>query len=98
MKRIKANDPFALRQMGTKHYLEEDYESAFKFYTKAAGLGDVDAHYQLAGLLHREGQGVAKDKKMKTCHLEDAAIGGHPDAIDITLHPMMEEAAGLIEQ
>ena len=47
MKRIKANDPVALRQMGVKLYHEGDYDAAFEYWTKAAELGDVDAHNQL---------------------------------------------------
>ena len=30
-------------------------------------------------LMYRDGQGVEKDKKKELYHLEEAAIGGHPD-------------------
>jgi TPR repeat protein len=79
MKRIKANDPDALREMGAKHDSDGDYESAFKFYTKAAELGNVEAHYHLSASYHN-GEGVEKDEKKELYHLEEAAIGGHPSA------------------
>jgi tetratricopeptide (TPR) repeat protein len=79
MKRVAANDPVALREKGKKHVSDGDYESAFDFLTKAAELGDVDAH-GLLSILYREGQGVEKDEKKETYHEETAAIGGHPGA------------------
>ena len=50
---------------------------AFEFLTKAAGLGDAAAHFNLS-VMYWEGIGVEKDEKMKIFHLEEAAIGGHP--------------------
>jgi len=79
MKRVGANDPFAMCQMGTKRCEEGDYKSAFEYYTKAAVLGNVQANYQLS-ILYRGGQGVEKDEKMELHHLIEAAIGGHPMA------------------
>ena len=79
MKRVAANDPVALREMGQKHDSDGDYGSAFQYWTRAAKLGDVDAHYELSNLYH-EGQGVEKDEKKELYHLEEAAIGGHPNA------------------
>jgi TPR repeat protein len=79
MERAKANDPVALCKMGKYSYDEEDYEGAFEYWTKAAGLGDIDAHYHLS-LLYAEGKGVERDLKKKINHLEEAAIGGHPEA------------------
>ena len=77
MRRIEANDPVAMQQLGSKRYREGDYGSAFTFYTKAAELGDVDAHCQLS-TMYRKGEGVEKDEEKETYHLEEAAIGGHP--------------------
>jgi len=79
MKRIETNDPFAMCAEGLEQHRKGDYSSAFRYFTKAAELGDVDAHGQLAGLYHY-GQGVEKDKEKKMYHLEEAAIGGHLDA------------------
>ena len=79
MKRIKANDPAALCQMGWKCYKEGDYDGAFEYYTKAAELGDMDSHYQLA-LLYEEGEVVDKDVEKAVYHYEKAAMGGHPNA------------------
>jgi TPR repeat protein len=79
MKRVKVNDPYALFKMGAKCEREGDYERAVKYYTKAAELGIMNAHYNLAAA-YLEGKGVEKDEKKKVYHLEEAAIGGHPQA------------------
>eukprot|EP00985_Skeletonema_marinoi_P025234 scaffold18325_cov110-Skeletonema_marinoi.AAC.3 len=50
MKRIEANDPVALRQEGIEQDKKGNYISAFEYYTKAAELGDVAAHYWLSRL------------------------------------------------
>ena len=79
MKRVEANDAFAMCQMGVRCKNEGDYDGAFEYWTKAAGLGDVGAHYNLS-VMHREGLGVEKNKKEEVYHLEKAAIGGEPFA------------------
>ena len=77
MKRVNANDPIAMVQMGLRRYEDGDYDSAFKYVNKAAALGDAGGHYQLA-CFYFEGKGVEKDAKKEVYHLEQAAIGGHP--------------------
>ena len=79
MKRIEANDPVAMRQMGTERFKKGNYESAFEYWARAAALGDAHAHFQLSGM-YREGKGVEKDMKRVLHHLKEAAIGGHPEA------------------
>ena len=79
MKRIKANDPDALRRMGGKCYNEGDNEGAFEYWTKAADLGDIEADNNL-GYMYENGQGVEKDEEKAVYHYEMAAIGGHPIA------------------
>jgi tetratricopeptide (TPR) repeat protein len=79
MKRIEANDPYALRELGTTKYYEGDCKSAFDYWSRAADLGDAVAHYQLS-CLYFDGEGVEKDEKKELHHLEQAAIGGHPGA------------------
>jgi TPR repeat protein len=79
MKRVKANNPEAICSFATQRHLEGDYKKAFEYYTKAAELGDAQAHYQLSGLYYN-GHGVEKDTKKAKFHLEEAAIGGHPHA------------------
>ena len=49
---------------------------AFEYFTKAAELGDAEAHYKLS-FLYREGKGVEEDWEKEIYHLEKAAIGGH---------------------
>jgi hypothetical protein len=75
LKRVKANDPVAIFKMGGKHYNEGDHSGAFVYFTKAAELGNVDAHFKLS-VMYREGQGVEKDEKKEMYHLEEAAIAG----------------------
>ena len=77
MKRVKANDPVALLEMGSKYQKEGSFKAAFEYYTKAAELGDIDAHHNLS-VMYLKGLGVEKDKKKEIYHLEEAAIGGHP--------------------
>ena len=76
MERIKKNDPEAMNDMGKKHYHEGNYETAFEYFTNAAGLGDAKAHFLLS-CMYRDGKGVEKDMKKQVYHSEEAAIGGH---------------------
>ena len=77
--RIEANDPVAMRHLGMKRYDEGDYTATFEYATKAAALGDADAHFQLS-CLYGEGEGVEKDEKREQHHLTEAAIAGHTHA------------------
>jgi tetratricopeptide (TPR) repeat protein len=79
MKRAKANDPVALYQMGGRCADKGDYDGAFEYWTKAARLGDMEAHYNLSRFYY-EGRGVDRNEKKQVYHLEEAAIGGHPEA------------------
>eukprot|EP00577_Skeletonema_sp_RCC1716_P025973 CAMPEP_0113411676 /NCGR_PEP_ID=MMETSP0013_2-20120614/22398_1 /TAXON_ID=2843 ORGANISM="Skeletonema costatum, Strain 1716" /NCGR_SAMPLE_ID=MMETSP0013_2 /ASSEMBLY_ACC=CAM_ASM_000158 /LENGTH=162 /DNA_ID=CAMNT_0000298057 /DNA_START=617 /DNA_END=1105 /DNA_ORIENTATION=+ /assembly_acc=CAM_ASM_000158 len=79
MKRVEANDPVAMCQMGRRRYSEGDYDGAFEYFSKAAALGDIFAHNNLS-VMYQKGEGVEKDDKKAVHHLEQAAIGGHPDA------------------
>jgi hypothetical protein len=78
-KRIKAGDPAAMSNMGTKLYHEGDCDKAFEYWTKAAELGDVGAHYQLS-VMYGKGCSVEKDEEKAVYHAEKAAIGGDPNA------------------
>jgi tetratricopeptide (TPR) repeat protein len=77
MERAKKNNPAAMCHMGKKHYFEGDHEQALEYLTKAAALGDADAHFSLS-CMYRLGESVEKDMKKEIYHLEEAAIGGHP--------------------
>ena len=79
MKRIEASDPVAMREMGMDRCTKGDYNVAFEYFTKAAALGNVEAHYELS-VMYLTGQGVEKDEKKELHHAEKAAIGGHPFA------------------
>ena len=65
--------------MGTKRQGEGNSEGAFEYFTKAAKLGEIGAHYSLS-IMYATGKGVEKDMKKELHHLEEAAIGGHPEA------------------
>jgi tetratricopeptide (TPR) repeat protein len=79
MKRVKANDPAALREMGVERYEDGNYDGAFEYWTNAAELGDIEAHYNLS-IMYGKGEGVEKDEEKMVYHWEKAAIGGHPYA------------------
>jgi hypothetical protein len=94
MKRIKKyNDPAAMAYMGKRHYNGGYYARAAEYWTKAAELGNKEAHYCMGGL-YLEGQGVEKDVKKLVYHCEQAAIGGHPDArYNLAIHEMKNKRA-----
>ena len=90
VKRAEANDPVAISYMGMIRKQEGDYEAAFDYWSQAAALGDVEAHYHLSCLyfesLYPNGvavdeelidEGYEKDEKKFLHHLTEAAIGGH---------------------
>ena len=79
MRRVEANDPNALRQLGNRRLKEGNHESAVEYWINAAELGDAGAHYHLH-VAYRDGVGVEKDMKKSIYHVEQAAIGGHPEA------------------
>jgi TPR repeat protein len=73
------NDPVAIREMG-KSIRKGGDKSAFEYFSKAAELGDVEAHFELSWF-YRDGKGgVNKDNDKMRYHLEEAAIRGHPEA------------------
>ena len=79
MKRVKANDPAAMSEMGRKLITEGDLDGAIEYWMKAAELGDLMAHYKL-GSMYQLGHGVERDEEKSIYHYEMAAIGGHPKA------------------
>ena len=79
MKRVEMEDPVAMNDEGATRLNERDFINAFNYLTKAAELGNVEAHYHLS-ILYNEGKGVEKDEGKAIYHLEEAAIAGHPVA------------------
>ena len=79
MKRVKQNDPVALREEGRRCRRKGDYKGMVEYLTKAAELGDAGAHYNLSNLYYK-GDCVEKDMEKHIYHSEEAAIGGHPFA------------------
>ena len=76
MKRVEANDPVAMTQIGCYYANRGDNKKAFEYWSKAAILGDKDAHYNLA-MMYSKGDGVEIDDKKEIYHLEEAAIIGN---------------------
>ena len=76
LRRAEANDPVALQHLGQLRYDEEDYENAFRCYTRAAEEGDVNASFRL-GSMYWEGKFVEMNMAKCISHFETAAIRGH---------------------
>jgi hypothetical protein len=77
MKRVEANDACAMYVLGSYYYhgivgLQQDRTKAMGLMTKAAELGDSDAHHQLGNEYRERG-----DLKKATFHTEAAAMAGH---------------------
>ena len=79
MKRVEVNDPVAMYHMALIRAKKGDYQGAFEYYSRGAALGNVAASYGLA-CMYRGEKGIEKDEKKMVFLLEEAAIGGHPDA------------------
>lgn len=79
MKRVKANNPAAMIEMGNKCGKKGDYGKAVEYFTKAAELGDAGAH-SILGYMYWVGEGVEKDDDKAIYHNEKAAICGNPEA------------------
>jgi tetratricopeptide (TPR) repeat protein len=80
MKRAKANDPAAICFQGKIRYKRGDYVAAFEYLSKAAELGDIEAHCRLGVQYYQGGECVEKNEEKAVYHFEKAAIGGHPGA------------------
>lgn len=81
MMRIEKNDPVAMYQMAGFRAQEKNYSGAFDYFSKAAGLGHAEAHYELSMFYKAPlWVGVEQDEKKFAYHSEQAAIGGHPVA------------------
>mmetsp|Transcript_19262 Transcript_19262/g.33059 ORF Transcript_19262/g.33059 Transcript_19262/m.33059 type:complete len:314 (-) Transcript_19262:524-1465(-) len=78
-KRMAANDPDAICAFAIETYHKKKHKNAFELCTKAAELGNLEAH-SLLSILYMKGEGTAKDDCKMNYHLEIAAIGGHPDS------------------
>jgi TPR repeat protein len=71
LKRVEANDAGAICELADK-YLLQDCTKAIELYGRAADLGYMKAHYDLAGVYYKGG-----DLKKEKFHLEAAAMAGH---------------------
>ena len=79
MKRVEAGDAVAMHYQGCSEYGKGKYQSACEYWIKAAELGYASAHWMLAQV-YNFGHGVEQNEGKYVHHLEEAAIGGHPEA------------------
>jgi len=93
MIRVSSEVPVAMVDYGKELDENGDRDGAMEYFTKAADMGDGDAHYQLAlmydddddddddDMAHEEARHDENEINQKeTYHLEEAAIRGHTDA------------------
>jgi len=79
--RIGINDPEAYLQLGHAYKdgdkgLPQNFSKAIELWNHAAGLGSINAHYNL-GVAYFNGRGVEKDIKKAIKNFKLAAIRGH---------------------
>eukprot|EP00986_Skeletonema_menzelii_P018331 scaffold26626_cov178-Skeletonema_menzelii.AAC.9 len=79
VKRIQAGNRVAIRQKGLEARMERNYGVSLELLARAANMGDIVAHSELADIYFL-GEGVERDEKKAVHHNEEAAIGGHPAA------------------
>jgi TPR repeat protein len=84
MKRVDANDAYALKYLGSKYAagsrgLRQDWNKALELWARAAELGSSEAHNAI-GDAYLQGLGVEIDRKKATHHFEIAASLGHEKA------------------
>ena len=80
IKRVEANDPLALYNIGCYHRdglygFPQDYHKALELWHRAAELGHAGA-YTCIGIAYNRGEGVEVDKKKATHFWELAAMRG----------------------
>ncbi len=56
MNRIKKNDSVAMTEMGRNHLDDKEYGKAVEYFTRAAELGDMDAHCLLGSMYYTGGR------------------------------------------
>ena len=76
VERAKVNDPIALREIAL---IPPFHQTALESMTKAAELGDAEAHFLLSKL-YEKGEDVEKDDVKMVYHMEEASIAGHARA------------------
>lgn len=81
-KRVEAGDAHAHYKLGAYHFygqqgLPDNAATGIELWKEAAGLGSVEAHYELAILYCESSVRVNKDPEKMFYHSEVAAIGGH---------------------
>lgn len=78
-KRIEANDPEAMCEVGIKENNKGNHTRAIELWTKAADLGLCTSHFNL-GIAYNRGEGVKVDLEKARYHWETSAMAGHGGA------------------
>ena len=100
MKRVEANDAYAVRNLGcyydkgTNGY-PQDHKKAFELFRRAAELGHAGAYTNI-GYAHNNGEGVEVDKEKANHYYELAAMRG--DSMARHNLGVMEGFAGNIDR
>lgn len=81
--------------LGVESYNNEDYESAFKHFSKAANQGHADAQYYL-GILYEYGKGVTQSYTLALSWYRKAAKQNHKYALK-SIGVMYEFGQGVIQ-
>ena len=76
---LAATGTLADFQAGVAAHNRQDYATALREFSSAAGQGDAAAQYNL-GLMYAQGQGVAQNKKQAAAWYRKAAAQGHAAA------------------
>jgi TPR repeat protein len=79
MKRVDANDAYALKYLGSKYAagsrgLRQDWNKALELWARAAELGSSESHNAIREVYLR-GCGIEIDRKKATHHFERALQG-----------------------
>ena len=81
--KAEQGDVSAQYELGTMYYngtgVEQNYDEALAWYTKAAELGNTDAQYNLGEIYHN-GSGTEKDDTKAIKYYRQAADSGHASA------------------
>ena len=82
-----------LRSLADTCYKENDFATAFLYYSQAAALGDIDAQFEL-GMMYKHGKGTTSDYKEAALWYFEAAKRGHAGAQN-NLGVLYEEGKGV---
>ena len=95
LKAVEKNNVAAMKNLGTMLYNSQNYSEAFKWYKKAADLGDADASFML-GWQYEFGQGVTNDMLQAQENYRKSAQNGRFNGNDIIHDPTFRYGKNLL--